>query len=407
MTKRRDRLQPQLERRLAGHSRLQCPFGRWNRIGLTRVNLYRHAQCAGQRLVTTFNDMVIVTAIKIFDMQRDPRRCRETVEPMFDQLGIPFAQPLHVETGFPDKIWPPRNIKRAAGKSFIHRRISAAIAGDPALVAQRRQHRFADRNTGVFGGVVLINMQIAYRLYFQVDQRVPRQLFKHVIQKSDACRNFVNAGAVQINLYINRRFIGFTADCTFSHARRYTQMDDFGKYLKMPITVLISPPSQSTNKFMSEDTPESLIPYDDIVQEALRAVVGRVLRTIAVGGLPGDHHFYITFKTQAPGVAIPSHLHERFPDEMTIVLQHKYWDLKIEDEHFEVGLSFSQIPSHLVIPYSAITAFVDPLVDFALQFHVDASSDGPEPHEAAGNDEPSIAVEDGSNVVSVDFGRKK
>jgi hypothetical protein len=184
-------------------------------------------------------------------------------------------------------------------------------------------------------------------------------------------------------------------------------MDDFGKYLKMPITVLISPPSQSTNKFMSDDTPESLIPYDDIVQEALRAVVGRVLRTIAVGGLPGDHHFYITFKTQAPGVAIPSHLHERFPDEMTIVLQHKYWDLKIEEEHFEVGLSFSQIPSHLVIPYSAITAFVDPLVDFALQFHVDASSDGPEPHEAAGNDEPSIAVEDGSNVVSVDFGRKK
>ncbi len=163
---------------------------------------------------------------------------------------------------------------------------------------------------------------------------------------------------------------------------------------------------------MSDEAPESLIPYDDIVQEALRAVVGRVLTEISLKGLPGDHHFYITFKTQAPGVNIPSHLHERFPDEMTIVLQHKYWDLKIAESHFEVGLSFSQIPSHLVIPYSAITAFVDPSVDFALQFHVDDGSEGPEPHEHAENDEEGAgqiaeAQEDGSNVVSVDFGRKK
>jgi uncharacterized protein len=158
---------------------------------------------------------------------------------------------------------------------------------------------------------------------------------------------------------------------------------------------------------MSDETVENLIPYDDIVQEALRAVVGRVLGEVLVNGLPGDHHFYITFKTQVPGVDIPQHLHARFQDEMTIVLQHKYWDLKVEAEHFEVGLSFSQIPSHLFIPYSAITAFVDPAVDFALQFHVDAGESTPEPHEAAGNDEPEIAVEDGSNVVSVDFGRKK
>jgi hypothetical protein len=163
---------------------------------------------------------------------------------------------------------------------------------------------------------------------------------------------------------------------------------------------------------MSDEAPESLIPYDDVVQEALRAVVGRVLTEISLKGLPGDHHFYITFKTQAPGVNIPSHLHARFPDEMTIVLQHKYWDLKVEAAHFEVGLSFSQIPSHLVIPYSAITAFVDPSVDFALQFHVDDGRDGPEPHEHAENDEAGAvqiaeAKEDGSNVVSVDFGRKK
>ncbi|APG62298.1 hypothetical protein LPB140_05175 [Sphingorhabdus lutea] len=171
---------------------------------------------------------------------------------------------------------------------------------------------------------------------------------------------------------------------------------------------------------MTQDTPDSLIPYDDIVQDALRAVVGRVLRDIEAGGLPGDHHFYITFKTQAPDVVIPTHLIERFPDEMTIVLQHKYWDLKIGDAHFEVGLSFSGIPSHLYIPYSAITAFVDPAVDFALQFHVDAAVEEPGAHEAAQNDEAETSVskdgqssdgrgpdDSGSNVVNVDFGKRK
>ncbi len=161
---------------------------------------------------------------------------------------------------------------------------------------------------------------------------------------------------------------------------------------------------------MSEDNADSLIPYDDVVQEALRAVVGRVLGEVAENGLPGDHHFYITFKTQAPDVAIPDHLIERFPDEMTIVLQHKDWDLLVAHDHFEVGLSFSQIPSHLFIPYAAITAFVDPAVDFALQFQVEADEDAPE-HDAAGNDEDSEAIakaqEDGSTVVNVDFGTKK
>ena len=107
---------------------------------------------------------------------------------------------------------------------------------------------------------------------------------------------------------------------------------------------------------MSDDMPDSLIPYDEIVQEALRAVVGRVLTEVEAGGLPGEHHFYITFKTHAKGVSIPTHLIERFPDEMTIVIQHKYWDLKVGDSHFEVGLSFNQIPSHVKI--QNITAIV-------------------------------------------------
>jgi uncharacterized protein len=157
---------------------------------------------------------------------------------------------------------------------------------------------------------------------------------------------------------------------------------------------------------MSETLPDSLIPYDDIVQEALRAVVGRVLREVQAQGLPGEHHFYITFKTQAPGVSIPRALIERFPDEMTIVIQNKYWDLKVGDAGFEVGLSFNQIPSHLNIPFAAVTAFVDPAVSFALQFQAQADDVALAPHEPAENDRPA-PVSDGSNVVAVDFGRKK
>jgi hypothetical protein len=161
---------------------------------------------------------------------------------------------------------------------------------------------------------------------------------------------------------------------------------------------------------MSGEAPDSLIPYDEIVQEALRAVVGRVLGEVeATGVLPGEHHFYITFKTAAAGVDIPRHLTERFPDEMTIVIQNRFWELKVGKTNFEVGLSFNQMPAKLVIPFAAITGFVDPAVNFALQFQAQADETGPQPHEAAENDHPSAAepVEDGSNVVSVDFKRKK
>lgn len=162
------------------------------------------------------------------------------------------------------------------------------------------------------------------------------------------------------------------------------------------------------------DTPDSLIPYDEIVQEALRAVVGRVLGQVEASGgtLPGNHHFYITFKTHAPGVDIPQHLCERFPDEMTIVLQNKFWDLFVSDDHFTVGLSFNQMPAKLVIPFAAITAFVDPAVDFGLQFQATVNDLAPEPHEEGENDAeqgeaPRVSSDDGSNVVTVDFGRKK
>lgn len=167
---------------------------------------------------------------------------------------------------------------------------------------------------------------------------------------------------------------------------------------------------------MEDTSPDSLIPYDDIVQEALRAVVGRVLgQVVASGGaLPGEHHFYITFKTTAPGVAIPADLKARFPDEMTIVLQNKFWDLSVSEAGFSVGLSFNQRAASLEIPFSAITAFVDPAVDFGLQFQAVATSQTPETHDAAENDlteNPTPARDDpdddASNVVTIDFGKKK
>ena len=159
------------------------------------------------------------------------------------------------------------------------------------------------------------------------------------------------------------------------------------------------------------EAPDSLIPYDEIVQEALRAVVGRVLGQVEAGGgtLPGAHHFYITFKTGAPGVSIPTRLTERFPDEMTIVLQNKFWGLKVTDVGFSVGLTFNQVPATLEIPFSAITAFVDPAVDFGLQVQAAHDLDD-EIHEDAENDSPDsppATAEDGSNVVTIDFGRKK
>ncbi len=166
---------------------------------------------------------------------------------------------------------------------------------------------------------------------------------------------------------------------------------------------------------MNDTPPDSLIPYDEIVQEALRAVVGRVLGQVVAGGgvLPGNHHFYVTFKTGAPGVSVPPELRARFPDEMTIVLQNKFWDLVVTDDSFGVGLSFNQMPAKLHVPFSAITAFVDPAVDFGLQFQAMGADEREDEHDpdndgSERDDAPRITpAEDGSNVVSVDFGKKK
>jgi uncharacterized protein len=112
------------------------------------------------------------------------------------------------------------------------------------------------------------------------------------------------------------------------------------------------------------------IRYDILAQEALRGVMRKVLTEVARTGLPGNHHFFITFVTGAPGVRISSRLRERYPDQMTIVVQYQYWDLKVTDTGFEIGLSFSDVPEKLEIPFSAVRGFYDPSVSFELEFDV-------------------------------------
>ena len=113
------------------------------------------------------------------------------------------------------------------------------------------------------------------------------------------------------------------------------------------------------------------IRYDILAQDALRGVIRKVLSEVAATGrLPGDHHFFITFLTGAPGVRISQHLKTKYPEQMTIVIQHQFWDLKISDTQFEIGLSFSDTPERLVIPFNAIRGFYDPSVNFELEFEV-------------------------------------
>src|SRR5690606_1245451 len=115
-------------------------------------------------------------------------------------------------------------------------------------------------------------------------------------------------------------------------------------------------------------TVESTIDYEGLAQEAIRGVVPKVLARTAKSGLIGDHHFYISFDTEAPGVTLSKRLREKYPREMTIVLQHRFWDLAVSEDRFEVKLTFDGIPERLVVPFSAIKVFFDPSVRFGLQF---------------------------------------
>jgi uncharacterized protein len=129
-----------------------------------------------------------------------------------------------------------------------------------------------------------------------------------------------------------------------------------------------------------------LIRYDLLVQEALRSVLRKVLADASRDGLPGNHHFVIAFRTDAPGVRIPAKLREKYPQEMTIVLQHEFWDLDVGEQGFEVRLNFDRKPEILIVPFEAVTGFFDPSVEFGLKFEMAAEpKDGAQnvPHRAA------------------------
>uniref|UniRef100_UPI003BA9922F SspB family protein n=1 Tax=Stappia sp. TaxID=1870903 RepID=UPI003BA9922F len=170
---------------------------------------------------------------------------------------------------------------------------------------------------------------------------------------------------------------------------------------------------------------EDLIRYDIVIQDALRGAVRKILTEVARIGLPGDHHFYIAFDTNAPGVRISPRLHERYPTEMTVVLQHQFWDLNVTDHAFEVGLSFGGIPEKLFVPFSSIKGFFDPSVQFALEFEpgktaeelpddlLEAASDQEiaeaivehvERETAKANANPGEAAQDGSAAATTQDG---
>jgi uncharacterized protein len=142
-----------------------------------------------------------------------------------------------------------------------------------------------------------------------------------------------------------------------------------------------------------------LIRYDLLVQDALRSVVRRVLADTARTGLLGDHHFNIAFKTQAPGVVVPQSIKARFPDEMSIILQHEFWDLTVNQDVFEVSLNFSRRPERLTVPFDAITGFTDPSVPFGFKLEPRVAEDGSAakpaspPAEARPQGKPSPAAE--------------
>ena len=139
------------------------------------------------------------------------------------------------------------------------------------------------------------------------------------------------------------------------------------------------------------------IRYDILAQEALRGVVQTVLKDAAKNGLPGEHHFYITFDTRADGVRMPSRLLAQFPEAMTIVLQHQFWDLVVGDTSFEVGMSFGGIPERLTVTFASIKEFVDPSVPFGVKFEqiaeAPAATAAPAPTAPGAASEPLPATE--------------
>jgi hypothetical protein len=162
---------------------------------------------------------------------------------------------------------------------------------------------------------------------------------------------------------------------------------------------------------MAEETPPvDEMHYDALAQDALRGVIRLALERAAMPeGIPGAHHFYITFKTRAAGVTVPPDVLAKYPEEMTVVLQHQYWDLTVEPTRFSVMLKFGGMPKVLSMPYTAVTRFYDPSVQFLLQFEEPVTVDEivQEIEAAEPAKTPAPSDDDGPKVVSLDQFRKK
>lgn len=150
--------------------------------------------------------------------------------------------------------------------------------------------------------------------------------------------------------------------------------------------------------------------YSDLIDQAMRGVVRESLKVVQKQGLPKDHHFYITFRTDHPATRISPAIKSRYPQEMTIVLQHQFWDFRVEEQAFFVTLSFGGVPEKLEIPFAALTAFADPSVKFGLQFQLPAQEAGEQPFAplAQENERPADEDDDGAaEIISLDAFRKK
>ncbi len=157
--------------------------------------------------------------------------------------------------------------------------------------------------------------------------------------------------------------------------------------------------------------PESLLPYEKWIEQALRHVVAQAIEHVAVEGLPGGHHFYITFRTGDPGVELPQRIKAQYPQEMTIVLQHQFWDLAFnrDTQSIQVGLSFGGVPSKLVVPLDAVVEFADPHIRYGLRFQANETS-APEQPPPPAAEEPATPVEkeaEVGQVVSLDAFRRR
>jgi hypothetical protein len=182
------------------------------------------------------------------------------------------------------------------------------------------------------------------------------------------------------------------------HSFRWRRALSKGRLVQPEVTMADQPP------------PVDEMQYERLAQDALRGVIRSALeRAGGPGGIPGAHHFYITFKTRAAGVTVPPDIIAKYPDEMTVVLQHQFWDLAVEHDLFSVMLKFGGVPKVLTVPYRAVTRFYDPSVQFLLQFEAPETPElpslvpTPEPTPPA----PTGGDDDGPKVVSLDQFRKK